>query len=222
MSDKEDKMKSVLIIGLGKYGNHLCEKMYELGNEIMIVDQDEEKLTDLLPMVITAQVGDCTKREIVKSLGVDNFDVCFVCIGNNFENSLVVTSLLKEAGAKYVVSEACRGMQVQFLLNNGADDVVYPIRDSAQKAGTKYGTNLVLDYIELSKGYSMYEIHPLKSWIGKSIKQIDMRAKYNVSVIATREDEEYNFAPSIDNPLEEGDSLMIVGNDEDIKKIIVK
>ncbi len=215
-------MKSILIIGMGQYGNHLCEKMYDLGNEIMIVDINEEKLADYLSMTTAAQVGDCTKRDVVRSLGVDNFDVCFVCIGNNFENSLVVTSLVKEAGAKYVVSEASRGMQVKFLLSNGADDVVYPISDSAQKAGTKYGSNIVEDYIALSKGYSMYEIHPLKEWIGKSIKQINMRAKYNVSVIATKEDGELNFAPDISNPLEKEDSLMIVGNDEDIKKIIIK
>ncbi len=215
-------MKSVLIIGMGQYGNHLCERLYALGNEIMIVDINEDKLSDFLYMATAAQVGDCTKREVIRSLGVSNFDVCFVCIGNNFENSLVITSLLKEAGAKYVVSEACRGMQVKFLLNNGADDVAYPIRDNAHRVGTKYGTNMILDYVDLADGYSMYEIHPLKAWIGKSIRDLDVRAKYGVSIIATKEDDSFNFAPDIDKPLEPDDKLMIVGDNDTIHKFILK
>ncbi len=215
-------MKSVLIIGMGQYGNHLCEKMNELGNEIMIVDKDEDKLSDYLSMAVAAQVGDCTKREVVKSLGVDNFDICFVCIGNDFESSLVVTSLIKQAGAKFIVSEACRGMQVQFLLNSGADDVVYPIRDSARKVGTKYGTTMVQDFIELAKDFSMYEVHPLKNWVGKSIRQLNIRAKYNVTVIAKKEGDHVNFQPNVDEPLEATDSLMIVGEEDAIQKLIVR
>lgn len=215
-------MRSVLIIGMGQYGNHLCKKMYELGNEIMIVDKVESQLSECLPLSTAAQVGDCTKREVVQSLGVENFDVCFVCMADDFESSLVITSLVKELGAKTVVSEASKKMQVRFLLSNGADEVAYPVRDNAERIGVKYGTNMVLDYIELSDGYSMYEIHPLKSWIGKTIRQLDVRAKYNISVIATKEDDKCNFTPDIDEVLEEDTTLMIVGNEEDIKKIITK
>lgn len=215
-------MKSVLIIGMGQYGNHLCKKMYELGNEIMIVDKEESQLSECLSLSTAAQVGDCTKREVIQSLGVDNFDVCFVCMADDFENSLVITSLVKEFGAKMVVSEASKKMQVRFLLNNGADEVAYPVRDNAERIGVKYGTNLVLDYIELADGYSMYEINPLKNWIGKSIRQIDVRAKYNITIIAIKEDDKCNFTPDIDKILEKDTTLMIVGNESDIQKLLTK
>ena len=124
-------MKSVLIVGIGRFGRHLAKKFVELGNEVMIVDNDEEKISELIPIVTTAQIGDCTNEEVLRSLGVRNFDICFVCIGNNFQSSLEVTSLLKELGAKHVISKANREIHAKFLLRNGADVVVYPEKDLA-------------------------------------------------------------------------------------------
>ena len=125
-------MKSILIIGLGKFGHHLCMNLAELGNEIMAVDSKEEVLEDLLSVVTSAKIGDCTNEEVLKSLGVRNFDICFVCIGTNFQSSLEITSLVKELGAKYVVSKANRDIHAKFLLRNGADEVIYPDRDIAR------------------------------------------------------------------------------------------
>ena len=127
-------MKSILIIGIGRFGSHLCMNLSRLDNEIMIVDQDEAKLEDLLPFVVSAKIGDCTNEKVLKSLGVGNFDLCFVCIGNNFQSSLEITSQLRELGAKYIVSKANRDIHAKFLLKNGADEVIYPDRDIAEKA----------------------------------------------------------------------------------------
>ena len=131
-------MKSFLIIGMGRFGSHLCRNLAELGNEIMIVDENEELLEPLLPYVTSAKIGDCTKEDVLKSLGVNNFDKCFVCIGTNFQSSLEITSLLKELGAKYVISKATRDVHAKFLLRNGADEIVYPDRDIAEKCAVQY------------------------------------------------------------------------------------
>ena len=153
-------MKSVLIIGMGRLGHHLCKNLAEMGNEVMIVDRDEESMQDLLSVAMMAKVGDCTKEDVLRSLGVGNFDICFVCISSDFQSSLEITSLLKELGAAYVVSKANRDIQAKFLLRNGADEVIYPERDVAERAAIKYGSNKVFDYIEMAEGYSILESWP--------------------------------------------------------------
>lgn len=127
-------MRSMLVIGIGRFGKHLAAKLAELGNEVMVVDQDEERVGGILDAVTTAQIGDCMDEAVLRSLGVRNFDVCFVCIGNNFQSSLEITSLLKELGAKHVVSKTDREIHAKFLLRNGADEVIFPERDMAQRA----------------------------------------------------------------------------------------
>ena len=136
-------MKSILIIGLGRFGTHLCQDLAKLDNEIMIVDKDEASLEDLLPLVVSAKIGDCTNEKVLKSLGVGNFDYCFVCIGENFQSSLEITSLLKDLGAKYVVSKANRDIHAKFLLRNGADEVIYPDRDIAEKVAVRFNANII-------------------------------------------------------------------------------
>lgn len=155
-------MKTVLIIGMGRFGQHLCRKMLKLNNEVMIVDRNEEAMEDLLPLVTNVKIGDCTNEEVLHSLGIGNFDLCFVCIGTNFQSSLEITSLLKEAGAKYVISKATRDIQAKFLLRNGADAVVYPEKDIAERIAVRYSADNVFDYIELDEEYSIYEIPPLR------------------------------------------------------------
>ncbi len=179
-------MKSILIIGLGRFGTHLCHDLSRLDNEIMIVDQDENKLEDLLPLVVSAKIGDCTNEKVLKSLGVGNFDICFVCIGNNFQSSLEITSQLKELGAKYVVSKANRDIHAKFLLRNGADEVIYPDRDIAEKVAVRFSANQVFDYVELGNGYSIYEIAPLPEWIGRTIMDVNFRATYHTNIIGVK------------------------------------
>ena len=179
-------MKSVLIIGTGRLGHHLCMNMAHMGNEIMIVDKNEENMQDLLSYAMMAKVGDCTKEEVLKSLGVGNFDICFVCIGSDFHSSLEITSLLKEMGAKYVVSKANRDIQAKFLLRNGADDVVFAEKEMAERLAVKFSADNIFDYIQLTPEYAIYEIPTPRSWEGKTIRDKNVRAKYNLNILGVK------------------------------------
>lgn len=215
-------MKSILIIGLGRFGTHLCKDLSRLNNEIMIVDQDESRLEDLLPLVVSAKIGDCTNEKVLKSLGIGNFDVCFVCIGNNFQSSLEITSQLKELGAKYVVSKANRDIHAKFLLRNGADEVVYPDSDIAEKIAVRFSANQVFDYTELGNGYSIYEIAPLPGWIGKTVKEVNFRAVYNANIIGVKADGSMKLTPGPDYVFQQNEHLMILGHQSDVEEIVKK
>ena len=212
-------MKTVLIIGMGRFGQHLCRKMLKLNNEVMIVDRNEEAMEDLLPLVTNAKIGDCTNEEVLHSLGIGNFDLCFVCIGTNFQSSLEITSLLKEAGAKYVISKATRDIQAKFLLRNGADAVVYPEKDIAERIAVRYSADNVFDYIELDEEYSIYEIPPLREWIGKTIGEVDFRARLNSSIIGTKLNGITSFLPGADHVFRADEHLMVIKK-KDIDKIL--
>ena len=213
-------MKTVLIIGMGRFGQHLCRKMLKLNNEVMIVDRNEEAMEDLLPLVTNAKIGDCTNEEVLHSLGIGNFDLCFVCIGTNFQSSLEITSLLKEAGAKYVISKATRDIQAKFLLRNGADAVVYPEKDIAERIAVRYSADNVFDYIELDEEYSIYEIPPLREWIGKTNGEVDFRARLNSSIIGTKLNGITSFLPGADHVFRADEHLMVIGKKKDIDKIL--
>lgn len=213
-------MKSILMIGMGRFGSHLCTNLSKLGNEIMIVDECEEKLEDLLSYVTSAKIGNCTNRKVLESLGISNFDLCIVCIGSNFQNSLEITSLLKELGAKYVVSKANREIHAKFLLRNGADEVIFPDRDIAEKVAVSLSADEIFDYINLADGYSIYEIAPLKEWVGKSIIELDFRAKYHMSIIGIKCGSHTQILPSRDYVFKEDEHLMVICHQKDIEKII--
>lgn len=212
-------MKSILVIGIGRFGKHLCQDLVENGNDVMAVDEQEENLEEILPIVTSAKIGDCTKEEVLRSFGVSNFDICFVCIGTNFQSSLEVTNLLKEMGAKYVISKATRDIQAKFLLKNGADEVVYPDRDIAKRVATRVSTNHVYDYVEMGE-YSIYEIQPLEEWIGKTIREVDFRAKYNVNIMGTKHGDETNLMPTPEHIFDREEHLMVIGKKEDIDRIL--
>lgn len=213
-------MKSILIIGMGRFGRHLCRNLAELGNQIMIVDQVEENLQEMLPYVVSAKIGDCTNVAVLESLGVDNFDLCFVCIGTNFQSSLEITSQIKEMGARHVVSKANRDIHAKFLLRNGADEVIYPDRDIAERMAVRYSANNVFDYIELTEEYSIYEIPPMKQWIGKSIKELGIRNRYRINILGTKKDGEANLMPGPDYVIRSDEHLMVIGKKVDVDKIL--
>lgn len=215
-------MKSILVIGMGRFGHHLSQKLLELGNEVMVVDNMEEKLTDMLPYVTNAKIADCTDVEVLKSIGIRNFDICFVCIGTNFQSSLEITSLLKENGAKLVISKATRDIQAKFLLRNGADQVIYPDRDMAEKLAVRYSTSHIFDYIELNDEYSIYEIPTAKDWVGKTIGEVDFRAKFKVSILGFKEGEETKLHPMADHVFSRDEHLMVIGSREDVDRLLKK
>lgn len=213
-------MKSILIIGMGRFGSHLCMNLSKLDNEIMIVDKCEEKLEDLLPLVTSAKIGDCTNIKVLESLGVSNFDLCVVCIGNNFQSSLEITSLLKDLGAKRIVSKANRDIHAKFLLRNGADEVIFPDRDIAEKLAVSLSADEVFDYIDLADGYSIYEVSPLPEWIGKSILDVNFRATYHLSIIGVKYGSHTQILPGADYVFKENEHLMVIGHQKDMKRII--
>jgi trk system potassium uptake protein TrkA len=171
--------------------------------------------------VVNAKIGDCTNEAVLKTLGVDNFDICFVCMGDSFQNSLEITSLIKEMGAKYVVSKANRNIHARLLLKNGADEVIYPDRDAAERAAVRYSSNKVLDYTELANGIAIYDIDPLDSWVGKSIKELNIRRVYGISIVAVKDkDGSTNFMPGADYVIRDEDHLMVMGKQEDSERIV--
>lgn len=215
-------MKSILIIGMGRFGRHLAKKFTELGNEVMIIDKNEERMAEIVPLVTNAQIGDCTKEEVLKSLGVSNFDICFVSIGNDFQSSLEVTSMLKELGSYHVVSKATSEIQAKFLLRNGADEVVYPEKDIAEKAAIKYSANHIFDYVPLTSEYSIVEIPPLDEWIGKTIAEASVRNKYHMSILATKEDKDIFPLPKANYIIKGTEHLIVASKNEVLIKLINK
>ena len=215
-------MKSILVIGIGRFGQHLCENLAKHDNQIMAVDISEEKLEPVLPYVVSAKIGDCTNEAVLKSLGIGNFDICFVCIGTNFQSSLEITSLVKELGGRRVISKANRDIHAKFLLRNGADEVIYPDRDIAEKMAMRYSANHVFDYIELTQEYSIYEIPPLDSCVGRSVRDVDVRNTYHINILAVKEDGALKPLPGGDYRFTGREHLLAMAAREDAKKLLRK
>ncbi|MBS7389793.1 MAG: TrkA family potassium uptake protein [Candidatus Fimenecus sp.] len=211
-------MKNILLIGLSHFGKHVAEELADLGHEIMAVDINEEKVNEILPIVTNAQIGDSTNADFLKSLGVRNYDVCMVTISENFQNSLETTSLLKELGASYVVSMAKRDVQEKFLLRNGADEVVYPEKQVAKWAAIRYSADHLLDYVELDDEYSIFEVEVPLAWIGKTVGQIDIRKKYNINIMAFRQNGKLDASVSPDTLLTDQITLLVLGEYKALQK----
>ncbi len=212
-------MKSVLVIGMGRFGRTLAIKMQQLKNAVMIVDQNEAIIDELAPQFTDAYIGDCTNEAVLRSLGVNNFDVCFVAIGENFQSSLEITSLLKELGAKYVVSKASREIQAKFLRQSGADEVVYPERDMAEKLAIRHNAKNIFDYIELTPEVAIYEIPIMSNWSGKSIASLNIRRKYNINILAVKNGASIKSLPGGEYIFEKSDHVIIVGKFVDVSRL---
>ncbi|QUC67507.1 potassium channel family protein [Aristaeella hokkaidonensis] len=211
-------MKSVLLIGLGRFGRGVAEKLYELHHQVLAVDKSEERVNEILPLVTDAQIGDATSETFLRSLGVDNFDVCIVTIGEDFQSSLETTSLLKELGARKVVSRASREVHKKFLLRNGADDVVYPEGQLAAWTAIRHTTEHVLDYIALDSEYAIYDLSVPAEWHGKTVGGLDIRRKYNLNILAVRGDGQPSMVVTGDTMLQENQTILVLGKWKDIQK----
>ena len=211
-------MKSVLLIGLGRFGRGVAEKLNELHHQVLAVDKNEERVNEILPLVTDAQIGDATSETFLRSLGVDNFDVCIVTIGEDFQSSLETTSLLKELGAKKVVSRASREVHKKFLLRNGADDVVYPKGQLAAWTAIRHTTEHVLDYIALGSEYAIYDLSVPAEWHGKTVGGLDIRRKYNLNILAVRGDGQPSMVVTGDTMLQENQTILVLGKWKDIQK----
>ena len=211
-------MKSFLIIGMGKFGHHLCESLMQYKCEIMIVDENASSLEDMLPYVVSAKVGDCTKEEVLATFGIQEFDVVFVCMGSNFQNSLQITSLVKEMGAKKVCSRANEKVQAKFLLRNGADEVIFPEQEAAQNIALRESSDSIFDCINLTEDYLICEISPRKEWLGKTLIELGLRKTYKLSVLAVKEGE--TIHPMVDGTyvFKENEHIVVLGHVNDIEK----
>ncbi len=211
-------MKSVLILGAGNFGSMLARQMNEQGYEIMIVDARESLINAVMPYVTDAQIGDCTNPGFLRSLGVDNYDLCVVTISENFQTSLEATSMLKELGAKQVISRAKNEIQEKFLLRNGADEVVYPEKQVAKRLATKYASEKILDFLQFEGGYSIYEMAVPEEWFGKTLVALDLRRKYELNLISLRSGGGAVKMPKPDREFKAGDVVYVVGELDNIRK----
>ena len=211
-------MKSVLLIGLGRFGRHMAQKLNELNHEVMAIDKTEDRVDAVLPFVTNAQIGDSTNEEFLKSLGVNNYDLCIVAIGNDFQSSLETTSLLKELGAKVVISRASRDTHAKFLLRNGADQIIYPEKQVASWAAIRYSADHILDFIEIDDEFAIFEVTTPANWIGKTIGQIDIRKKFGINIMAIKQDGKLCLTIHPDTVLNEGETMLVLGEYKDIQK----
>lgn len=211
-------MKSVLLVGLGRFGKHIAIHLNELGHQVMAVDCVEERVDAVLPFVTNAQIGDSTNAGFLESLGIRNYDVCIVAIGNDFQSSLETTSLLKELGARLVVSRAARDVQAKFLLRNGADEVVYPEKQLAKWTAIRYTADHILDYIELDEDHAMFEVSVPKEWVGRTIGQIDIRKKFNINIMGIKKRGKLELSVSPDAVLESEDTMLVLGRNKSLQK----
>ncbi len=211
-------MKSVLLIGLGRFGKHIARKLNELNHEVMAIDNNEERVNSVLSIVTNAQIGDSTNEEFLSSLGIRNFDACIVAIGDNFQNSLETAYLLKELGAKKVIARASRGVQEKFLLRNGADEVVYPEKQLASWTAIRCTSDNIIDYIELDDDYSIIEVGVPSEWNQKTIIDLDVRRKYGINILGVRENDTLNMNVDPDSVLSTEKSILVLGKNKAIQK----
>ena len=211
-------MKSVLLIGLGRFGRHVAMKLNEMGHQVMAIDNREERVDAVLHYVTNAQIGDSTSEDFLSSLGVGNYDVCIVAIGDDFQSSLETASLLKEMGAKLVVARASRDVQAKFLLRNGADEVVYPEKQIAEWAAIRYTADHIRDYIQVDEAHAIFEVEVPENWISKTIGQLDIRKKFGINIVAIREDSKINMAISPNTVFQSGTTLLVLGEYKELQK----
>lgn len=213
-------MKSILVIGLGRFGRHMAKKFSEQNNDVMAIDINEERINNVLPIVTNALIGDATNEQFMETIGVRDFDLCVVAIGDNFQSSLETTALLKDLGAKFVLARASRDVHAKFLLRNGADDVIYTEKETAERLAVKYGSDNIFNYIELNDEYSIYEIAVPSSWLNKSILKVNVRSKYGISILATKQGNNIYPLPKPEHVFTDSESLMILGKNEDVSRFI--
>ena len=210
-------MKSILLIGMGRFGRYTARKLMEFGHDVMAVDKKEKRINKIMDSVTSVRIGNAANKEFLSTLGIRNFDICIVCIGDAFLESLEITSYLKELGAAQVISRATSAAQEKFLLRNGADAVVFPERQMASWTAIRYSSDHIENYIAVSDGYSIYEVRVPEEWHGKRIDEIDVRRKYGFSILGIRNGK-MNMNPSHDTVLRKEESMLVLGKDDELQQ----
>jgi trk system potassium uptake protein len=206
------------VIGLGRFGLSIANKLYESGQEVLGVDVNEERVEESHPFVTHSVIADSTEAEALKSIGIRNFDTVIVAIGNDIQASILSVLLLKELGVKKVIAKALNKLHGQVLKKVGADWVVFPERDMGIRVAHQLLSPNVLNFIEISKDYSVEEVKIPDRMMEKTLRELDLRAKFNLSVIAIRHEDEINISPSPDEKINYGDVLVVIGENRDLEK----
>ena len=211
-------MKNILVIGMGHFGKQLATRLIERRNHVMIVDDNPDIINELAPHFTNAQIGDCTNPDVLRSFSIPDFDVCFVTIGDLMA-SLEITSILKELGAKQVIAQAKKERQAEFLRKIGADEVLLPDREIAERTAIRYNDDNIFNALELTSEYSIYEIHAPKEWIGKSISELDVRNKYKINIIAINKGGVITPAVTAHYVFTESEHPLVIGKTSDVFKL---
>ena len=212
-------MKSILLIGLGRFGRYIAEKLHDMQHEVLAVDHDEDRVNSILPFVTNALIADSTNADFLRSLGIPSFDICIVAIGDDFQSSLETTSLLKEFGARYVVARASRDIHEKFLLRNGADETVYPERQFALWTAIRCSSNHILDYFPLSDEYAIYEVLVPKAWEGKSIIELDIRRRHHLNILGIKAGDNIDLNISAQTIFAPDAAVLVAGRQEDVAHV---
>ncbi len=213
-------MKSVLVIGLGRFGTYMARKMQDDGHSVMCVDRSEERADAAVNLLHNIEIMDCREEEVIRSLGVDNYDLCVVAIGDDFQATLEIVVLLKDLGAKYIVARATSEVHRKLLLRNGADYVVYAEKDMAERLAVKFGMDDIFDYIQLTDDEGIYEIRTPANWIGKSVAELNIRAAYQVNILGSKRGEVLTPLINTNYIFNEEDSLYVLGDKKHVRKLI--
>lgn len=215
-------MKNILILGLGRFASAMVKPLYDLGNHVVVCDTSEEKIAAVLPFTAGAKIGDCTNEKFIQSLGVEDFDMVFVTIGESIQSSLVTVTLLKDNGAKCICAKAGSEMHEKLLLRLGADKVFFPERDAGLRTASIYGRDSVFDCIDLAEGHAIYEIACPAGWAEKSVGALNVRAHYGVNILGVKAYEGAPLNPDIrpDFVFRAEDRILLLGNRESLSKII--
>ena len=211
--------KQYVVFGIGRFGSALCKALSEMGHEVLAVDSNEENIRLITPHVTQALQLNATDEEAMHSIGVRNFDAVVVSIGDNLRDSILVTMLCKELGAKYLLGKATDELHAKMLKKMGADRVVFPERDMGIRVAKTLVSPKVLDLINLTGDYTMADIQTPESWIGHSIREIDIRKRFNVNVLGVHRDDDILMNLTAETRILEGDDLLVLGRRSDVERI---
>jgi len=213
-------LKQFIVIGCGRFGSSVAKTLYQMGHDVLAIDADEEIVQNISEYVTHAVQADATDENSLRALGIRNFDVAVITIGADIQSSVMATLIVKELGIKYVVSKAQNEMHAKVLYKIGADRVVFPERDMGMRVAHNLVASNILDYIELAPEFSIMEISALEEWYGKSLLDINIRSKYGINVMALKNNNnEINVSPTAKDIIQEGDIMVVIGHNNDLKKL---
>lgn len=211
--------RQFVVIGCGRFGTSVALKLNELGSEVMVVDNNEEIIQDISEYVTHAVQADATDENTIRSLGIRNFDVAVVTIGSDIQSSILITLMCKELGVKYVVAKAQNELHAKVLYKIGADRVVFPEREMGIRIAKNLVYDNILDYVELDPRYGIAEVFAPEEWIGKTIKELDIRNKYHLNILGIKHGADLDVQFNPDDEITEGTVLVVIGGNTDINKL---